>query len=116
MRRIIRKEPRMNMMKTSTPSRWRSLPSVNREAFIDQLKDLVGRHEIYRIKGFLNVPGKPMRLALQGVGDRFDAYFDRAWREGEDRKGRLVFIGRKLKEANLEKELDGKVFRVACTV
>lgn len=93
------------------------IPSlVNREFFIDQLKELVTRHEIYRIKGFLDVPGKPMRLALQGVGDRFDAYFDRAWREGEERRGRLVFIGRNLKEAGLDKELADQVFRVACTV
>ena len=34
-----------------------------------------------------------MRLVLQGVGDRVQHYFDRAWRDGEPRAGRLVVIG-----------------------
>ena len=51
------------------------------------------RHPILRVKGFLAVAGKPMRLVLQGVGDRIQHYFDRAWRAGEPRAGRLVVIG-----------------------
>ena len=34
-----------------------------------------------------------MRLAIQGVGDRFQHYFDRPWKESEPRLGRLVVIG-----------------------
>ena len=34
-----------------------------------------------------------MRLVLQGVGDRIQHHFDRAWRVGEPRAGRLVVIG-----------------------
>jgi cobalamin biosynthesis protein CobW len=45
------------------------------------------------VKGFLAVAGKPMRLVLQGVGDRIQHYFDRAWRPSEPREGRLVVIG-----------------------
>ena len=55
-------------------------------------------HEIYRIKGFVNIPGKPMRMVLQGAGARFDYYFDRKWKEGEDRKTKLVIIGKELDE------------------
>ena len=37
--------------------------------------------------------GKPMRLVVQGVGTRFDSYFDRPWRADEARATRLVLIG-----------------------
>jgi cobalamin biosynthesis protein CobW len=54
---------------------------------------MLGRYDVLRLKGFLAVRGKPMRLVLQGVGDRIQHYFDRAWRPDEDREGRLVVIG-----------------------
>ena len=38
-----------------------------------------GRHDVLRIKGFLDVAGKPMRLLVQGVGSRFRQHYDRAW-------------------------------------
>ncbi len=58
-----------------------------------QLIKLVEDHNILRIKGFIEVAGKPMRHVVQGVGTRFTRYFDRAWEDGEDRQGRLVVIG-----------------------
>lgn len=64
----------------------------------EQLKQLVRQQEIYRIKGFINVEGKPMRLVLQGVGNRFETFFDRFWLPDELRQTRLVLIGRKLDE------------------
>ena len=48
-----------------------------------------------RMKGFASVTGKPLRLLVQGVGSRFRHEFDRAWKPGEDRTGRIVVIGRK---------------------
>jgi cobalamin biosynthesis protein CobW len=42
-----------------------------------QLEALVQEQEIYRIKGFVAVPQKPMRLVMQGVGKRFDQFYDR---------------------------------------
>jgi cobalamin biosynthesis protein CobW len=54
---------------------------------------LVETHNVLRIKGFVEVHGKPMRHVVQGVGTRFTRYFDRAWTAGEDRQGRLVVIG-----------------------
>ncbi|MBI3505963.1 MAG: cobalamin biosynthesis protein CobW [Proteobacteria bacterium] len=64
-------------------------------AFERRLVDTIERHDVLRAKGFLDVPGKPMRLALQAVGPRVERYFDRAWNESEPRASRLVVIGKK---------------------
>jgi len=69
------------------------------KALIRRLKQLVQTAEVYRIKGFVAVPDKPMRLVLQGVGDRFDSFYDRPWGAEEPRQTRLVFIGRELEAA-----------------
>ena len=53
------------------------------------------RHDVLRVKGFAEVRGKPMRLLVQGVGGRIQHHFDRAWKPGEDRRGRLVVIAEK---------------------
>lgn len=63
---------------------------------LKRLKQLVADHEIYRIKGFVAVPNKMMRLVVQGVGDRFDSFYDRQWRPDEPKVTRLVIIGREL--------------------
>jgi len=64
-------------------------------AFEMRLAETIAAHDVLRAKGFLDVPGKPMRLALQAVGPRIERYFDRPWRNGEARASRLVVIGRK---------------------
>ncbi len=70
------------------------MPSVPApEPVIERLRDLARAHDILRIKGALAVDGRDMRLVVQGVGDRFQHYFDRDWRPDEERAGRLVFIG-----------------------
>ncbi|MBW4493162.1 MAG: cobalamin biosynthesis protein CobW [Oscillatoria princeps RMCB-10] len=66
------------------------------QALIEQLHKLILQQEIYRIKGFVDVPNKPMRMVLQGVGGRFDYFYDRLWQPFEPRETRLVFIGRAL--------------------
>jgi cobalamin biosynthesis protein CobW len=76
-----------------------SLPALDDpQAFVDRLRRVIAGHPILRVKGFAAVAGKPMRLVLQGVGDRVQHYFDRAWRNDEARSGRIVVIG--------ERELD----------
>ncbi len=65
------------------------------------LRQTVREYEIYRIKGFMKVADKPMRMLIQGVGERFDWYFDRSWGENETAATRLVFIGRNLSHLNL---------------
>ncbi|XHU96719.1 MAG: cobalamin biosynthesis protein CobW [cyanobacterium endosymbiont of Rhopalodia gibba] len=72
------------------------------KSLVNQLKKIVKTQEIYRIKGFVNVPSKPMRLVLQGVGDRFDTFYDRPWKFNEARQTRLVFIGRQLTLEEIE--------------
>jgi cobalamin biosynthesis protein CobW len=52
-------------------------------------------HNVLRMKGFLPVSGKPMRLLVQAVGSRVSHYFDRPWAASEPRKGSLVVIGLK---------------------
>ena len=64
-------------------------------ALAARLRETITAHDILRVKGFLDVPGKPMRLALQGVGPRIEHYFDRAWTAEEKRASNLVVIGRK---------------------
>ena len=68
-----------------------------------KLKELLQQHEIYRVKGFVSVPDKPMRLVLQGVGNRFDSFYDRFWQENEARQTRLVLIGRNLNRDLVER-------------
>ena len=58
-------------------------------------KDVASAHDVLRVKGFAAVDGKPMRLLLQGVGERVDTRYERAWQSGESRVGRLVVIGQK---------------------
>jgi cobalamin biosynthesis protein CobW len=62
-------------------------------AFVDRLRAAVIEHDVLRVKGFIEITGKPMRLAVQGVGDRLQHYFDRPWKPEEPRLGRLVVIG-----------------------
>jgi cobalamin biosynthesis protein CobW len=70
-----------------------------------QLESLVAESEIYRIKGFVAVPNKSMRLVMQGVGNRFDQFYDRPWQPQEPRETRLVFIGRNLDGAKISAQL-----------
>jgi cobalamin biosynthesis protein CobW len=63
------------------------------EAFSARLQEVVAAHAILRMKGFVAVAGKPLRLAIQGVGGRFRQHYDRAWRPEEARGGHLVVIG-----------------------
>ena len=53
----------------------------------------VAAHGILRVKGFVAVAGKDMRLLVQAVGERVRHYYDRDWRDGEPRRSRLVVIG-----------------------
>ena len=64
-------------------------------ALSEKLARVAREHDVLRIKGFAEVAGKPMRLLVQGVGARFSHQFDRPWRAGEPRGGKLVVIGQK---------------------
>jgi len=64
-------------------------------ALLAHLAGVAEQYDVLRMKGFIEVAGKPMRLLVQGVGQRFRQQFDRAWAPGEARRSRLVVIGEK---------------------
>jgi len=78
----------------------------SRDAAIAALRQLVEKHTIYRAKGFAALPGAAMRLVIQGVGQRFDSYFDRRWRDDEARASKFVLIGEGLDVAVLQRDFD----------
>lgn len=60
------------------------------------LQELITTQTIFRVKGFVAVPEKPMRQIIQAVGKRLDVHFDRLWAAEEPRLTQLVFIGKEL--------------------
>ena len=70
-------------------------PQRDAAGFAARVRQIAGSHDILRTKGFAEVAGKPMRLAVQGVGANVSHSFDRAWTASESRAGRLVIIGLK---------------------
>jgi cobalamin biosynthesis protein CobW len=75
-----------------------SLPvgaSSSAEALIARVGQAAEADGVLRIKGFAPVENRPMRLVVQGVGRRVNHHYDRPWRHGEARDGRLVVIGLK---------------------
>jgi len=71
-----------------------TLPSgPARDQLLDTIAQAIATHDILRLKGFAAIPGANARLAIQAVGPRINAYFDRAWKDGEARETRLVVIG-----------------------
>lgn len=65
------------------------------ERFMARLAELTAEFDVLRVKGYVEVAGKPMRLLVQGVGSRFRHHFDGMWTSSDPRRGRLVFIGEK---------------------
>jgi cobalamin biosynthesis protein CobW len=70
------------------------LPEIgDADDLLTRLKAVAETHDVLRIKGFVDVTGKPMRLAVQGVGPRFRSSFDRPWPSDAERAGHVVIIG-----------------------
>ncbi len=70
-------------------------PTSDPAGLLTRFASVAERHGVLRMKGFIEVAGKPLRLLVQGVGQRFRQQFDRPWAQGEERRGRLVVIGEK---------------------
>ncbi|MEM5541495.1 cobalamin biosynthesis protein CobW [Sulfitobacter sp. AS92] len=68
------------------------MPEVsNVDALVASIERLAREQNILRVKGYVAVEGKPMRLLVQAVGARVRQQFDRPW--GSDpRAGHLVVI------------------------
>ncbi len=61
------------------------------DALIAAIERLANEQHILRVKGYVAVTGKPMRLLVQAVGARVRHQFDRPW-GGDARRGNLVVI------------------------
>ncbi len=86
-----------------------ALPEVaDPAALAKRVAGLADAHNVFRVKGFAAVAGKPMRLLLQAVGARVSHQYDRAWTSSDERQGRLVVIGLKgLDRAGVTRALIG---------
>ena len=62
------------------------------DTFATQVSSIIRTHDILRLKGFVAVAKKPMRLTLQAVGSRVETYFDQPF-DKAPRVTRLVVIG-----------------------
>ena len=60
---------------------------------VRRITALAETQNILRVKGYVAVKDKPMRLLVQAVGGRIRHQYDRPWHPGEDRTGHLVVIG-----------------------
>jgi cobalamin biosynthesis protein CobW len=73
-----------------------TLPAiVEPEELTERIEKIAREHDVLRVKGFVEVTGKPMRLLVQAVGARIQHHFDRPWKPTEQRESRLVVIGEK---------------------
>lgn len=78
------------------------------EALLERIRAVARAHDILRIKGFAAVEGRPLRHAVQAVGERAQGYYDRPWRPDERPATRLVVIGQRgLDRAAIEAHLRG---------
>lgn len=76
------------------------------DALAARIAETAASENVLRIKGFVEVSAKPMRLQVQAVGSRVNHYFDRPWGADEERRSRLVVIGEKgLDRARIERML-----------
>jgi cobalamin biosynthesis protein CobW len=71
-----------------------TLPSdTDAETIAARIEAIARDHGVLRAKGYIAIPGKPMRLLVQGAGTRVRTQFDRPWRVDEERRSRIVVIG-----------------------
>ena len=70
------------------------LPAIKgKDHLLGIIENTIRNHDVLRLKGFAAIPGAAARLAIQAVGPRVTAYFDRPWKDGEARQTALVVIG-----------------------
>ncbi|MDP1576421.1 MAG: GTP-binding protein, partial [Cypionkella sp.] len=68
------------------------LPEISDiDALVAAIQRLATEQHILRVKGYVAVTGKPMRLLVQAVGSRVRHQFDRPWGTSP-RQGQLVVI------------------------
>ena len=71
-----------------------AMPEVSSPGeLVARIEHLARTRNILRVKGYVAVAGKPMRLLVQAVGGRVRHQYDRPWAPDEARQGHLVVIG-----------------------
>jgi cobalamin biosynthesis protein CobW len=66
---------------------------IGRDVLLATIEETIRAHDVLRLKGWAALPGADARLAIQAVGPRVNAWFDRPWKPGEARETTLVVIG-----------------------
>ncbi|MBJ7539170.1 cobalamin biosynthesis protein CobW [Marinomonas transparens] len=82
------------------------LGEVQSDLLEETLNLLVEKYNIFRVKGFAAVHGKPMRQVFQVVGSRVERHFDRLWLPEDIRQTQLVFIGKGIDKEVVEGALN----------
>ena len=70
-------------------------PVADGDAFLARLRAAIRAHDVLRVKGFVDVPGRDRRQVVQAVGDRVQQLFRSAVAGRRARATRLVVIGAK---------------------
>ena len=83
-----------------------ALDSVLFNRWLQQLVQTDGRN-LYRMKGILNIDDEDRRFVVQGVHMTLEGRPGRAWAKTEVRRNEMVFIGRGLDAAGLNRGFRG---------
>ena len=84
---------------------------INPEKFNSWMGELLQTQgqDLLRTKGILHYAGEDRRFAFQAVHMIADGDFVGAWREGDPRRSRIVFIGRNLNRPRLRRGFESTV-------
>jgi len=81
---------------------------INPDKFMPWINEFTQTHgpDILRCKGILSFMNEPKRFVFQGVHMILDGDLQRDWKPDELRQSKMVFIGRKLDRAMIEKAVE----------
>ena len=83
----------------------------NQSLFEEKIQRFINVYNILRVKGYVEIKDKPMRLLVQAVGSRLRTQFDKMWGKNEKKKSRLVFI---TQTHTLQKNEISNFFKTKC--
>jgi G3E family GTPase len=89
---------------TVTSISLKSDTALDADKFSEWIRTLIMERgtDIFRSKGILDIQGQNRRYIFQGVHMVMDSDWGNAWRGGEARESRIVFIGRNLDQGDIE--------------
>ena len=83
----------------------------NQSLFEEKIQQFINNYNILRVKGYVEIKDKPMRLLVQAVGSRLRTQFDKMWGKDEKKLSRLVFI---TQTHTLQKNEISNFFKTQC--